>query len=227
MTKKVLKIHENDNVFVVLQDLRKDEEVLYENESYQIRTDIPSKHKFASIDLQKDDVVIMYGVVVGKALDTILKGYPITTTNTIHNTGNSEITAGTYHGMAPNIDQWENRHFLGYHRQDGKVGVANYWLVVPLVFCENRNIELIKESMLNQLGYGDLQSQVLDIKPLIEAYQKGQSTDELKNIPISREGVIKKSKVFKNIAGIKFLTHQMGCGGTRADAKLLCELIAG
>src|SRR5690606_20724367 len=35
------------------------------------------------------------------------------------------------------------------------------------------------------------------------------------------------SRLFKNIDGIKFLTHDGGCGGTRQDAEALCRLIAG
>jgi len=34
-------------------------------------------------------------------------------------------------------------------------------------------------------------------------------------------------KIFENIDGIKFLSHTMGCGGTRMDSDALCGLIAG
>ena len=36
----------------------------------------------------------------------------------------------------------------------------------------------------------------------------------------------KRERVFKNIDGIKFLTHQGGCGGTRQDAAILSKLLA-
>ena len=35
------------------------------------------------------------------------------------------------------------------------------------------------------------------------------------------------SASFPNIDGIRFLTHQGGCGGTRQDAQALCGLLAG
>jgi altronate hydrolase len=35
------------------------------------------------------------------------------------------------------------------------------------------------------------------------------------------------SRLFKQVDGIKFLTHQGGCGGTRQDSEALCALIAG
>ena len=34
-------------------------------------------------------------------------------------------------------------------------------------------------------------------------------------------------RLFANIDGIKFLTHTLGCGGTRQDARALCGLLAG
>src|SRR3546814_7556070 len=36
-----------------------------------------------------------------------------------------------------------------------------------------------------------------------------------------------ESNLFPNVDGIKFLTHSMGCGGTRDDARTLCGLLAG
>ncbi len=43
---------------------------------------------------------------------------------------------------------------MGYHRADGQVGTRNYWLVLPLVFCENRNVERMREALEEELGYG-------------------------------------------------------------------------
>ena len=36
-----------------------------------------------------------------------------------------------------------------------------------------------------------------------------------------------RERVFPNIDGIRFLTHEGGCGGTRQDAQALCGLLAG
>src|SRR6187551_1317859 len=35
------------------------------------------------------------------------------------------------------------------------------------------------------------------------------------------------NRLFKNVDGIKFLTHEGGCGGIRQDAQALCGLLAG
>jgi len=46
----------------------------------------------------------------------------------------------------------EAADFLGYRRSDGQVGTRNYWLVVPLVFCENRNIIVLKQAFEEELA---------------------------------------------------------------------------
>ncbi len=42
---------------------------------------------------------------------------------------------------------------MGYHRADGSVGTANYWLVIPLVFCENLDINVLKDALSAKLGF--------------------------------------------------------------------------
>ena len=115
---------------------------------------------------------------------------------------------------------------MGYYRNDGQVGTANYWLVIPLVFCENRNILKLKDAFDKALGYAfpdvylkQVQDLVqLDLKEDFEAINKYEAFQ-----PIHK---IKQRKIFQNIDGIKFLTHEMGCGGSNADAERLASLFA-
>ena len=59
-------------------------------------------------------------------------------------------------------------------------------------------------------------------------YQTGKSVEEILNIDLQITAAHNNTKkLFKNIDGVKFLTHDMGCGGTRADAEALCGLLAG
>ncbi len=109
---------------------------------------------------------------------------------------------------------------MGYHRADGQVGTRNYWLVVPLVFCENRNVEQMREALEEELGYGGANSYRQHVRRLIERRADGDVWPEL--AARAREG-----RVFKNLDGIRFLTHEGGCGGTRQDAQALCGLLAG
>lgn len=117
--------------------------------------------------------------------------------------------------------------FKGYYRSDGSVGTANYWIVIPMVFCENRNVNVMREAMLEQLGFHEHNKYSGFAHLLKELYLNGKSVGEIADINVESYVRNKKSSVFTNIDGIAFLTHQGGCGGTRQDANALCGLLAG
>jgi altronate hydrolase len=115
---------------------------------------------------------------------------------------------------------------LGYRRNDGQFGTANYWLVIPLVFCENRNVEVIKQAFEEELGFAKSNPYKSLVKQLKSMYEEGK-IDDLSNLGFEKSANNGQQKFFKNIDGIKFLTHQGGCGGTRQDSESLCALLAG
>ena len=114
---------------------------------------------------------------------------------------------------------------MGYHRKDGSVGTANYWLVIPLVFCENRNVEVLKTALLKPLGYKTSAADIISTETLVKQY-KNQATSEelLKSNILKPEIPNTDEQVFPNVDGIKFLTHDGGCGGIRQDSDTLCNL---
>jgi altronate hydrolase len=128
----------------------------------------------------------------------------------------------------PDTSRFSSKTFNGYYRSDGQVGTANYWLLIPLVFCENRNINAIAEIMSEELGYSKGRDYNINIKTLIDQYEAGASIDDLSNesLLMSPEQQ-KRNRTFPNIDGIKILTHEGGCGGTRMDSETLCGLLAG
>ncbi|HEU4902569.1 MAG TPA: UxaA family hydrolase, partial [Flavisolibacter sp.] len=153
MSQKVIKVHPGDNVLVALQDLPKGDVIQYDGEAYTLTDLIPPKHKFFLQDMQQGDAVIMYGVLVGKAQGFIPRGGLMTTANISHAAGEFDYHGSRYDWKAPDVSRFRNRTFNGYHRKDGRVGTANYWLFIPTVFCENRNLDVIREALHNELGY--------------------------------------------------------------------------
>src|SRR5690606_5539949 len=107
----------------------------------------------------------------------------------------------------------------------GRVGTANYWLFVPTVFCENRNLDVIKEALHNELGYSVTGKYRAFTHELLAAYEAGQDISALSPEQLSVASH-QKNRVFKNVDGIKFLNHQGGCGGIRQDAAVLGKLLA-
>jgi altronate hydrolase len=222
MKQKVLKVHPGDNVVVALQDLPKGETVSYGGRDYTVVDDIPAKHKFFEKEMQQGDEVTMYGVLVGKAQNEIPAGGLMTTSNVKHAAEGYDYRGVNYKWTAPDVSKFKNKTFNGYHRNDGRVGTANYWLFIPTVFCENRNLDVIKEALHNELGYGVTAKYKQYAHHLAEAFKSGSSFETIDFAPSNNH----QHRVFKNVDGIKFLNHQGGCGGIRQDAAILSKLLA-
>jgi altronate hydrolase len=222
-TQQVIRMHPTDNVLVALTDLEKDTAVEFENQVYTLRDTIKAKHKFYTSDLSEGAEVIMYGVLIGKVQANVLKGNLMTTENLKHAAEPYGYRGVSYHWQAPDVSKYAHTTFNGYYQNDGQVGTANYWLFIPTVFCENRNLDVIKEALHNQLGYAVSDKYLRYTQDLLTAFKNGQSLDSV-NISLTPTAYI--NRVFNNVDGIKFLNHQGGCGGTRQDAATLSALLA-
>jgi len=223
-----LRIHRDDNVIVALQDLFVDQEFTIADVSIKLKHDIPAKHKFTLNDLSEGDEIIMYGVVVGICLEKIPQGGLVGTHNIVHKASSYNIGEARVSWDPPDVSQWVERTFEGYHRGNGSVGTSNYWLVIPLVFCENRNLDIISEALCESLGYPTNKDFQVDTRALIDKFEAGASVDELMNMSIvSTQEELVQSRQFPNVDGIRFLKHQGGCGGTPDDTAMLCKLLAG
>jgi len=222
-----VKLSPKDNVLVALSDLQKGETIAYSGSSYTLATDVPAKHKFATDNLDPGSDVIMYGVLVGKATNPIAQGEVLTPRNTHHEAAPYHEKTEEYRWMPPQISRWRKITFQGYQRKDGQVGTRNYWLVVPLVFCENRNIGVLKQALEEELGFAAPQIYRQQVADLVRQYRKGRANEIDGGATVASGPPSPLPRVFKNIDGIKFLTHEGGCGGTREDSDNLCSLIAG
>ena len=217
MQKKVLKVNPKDNVIVALMDLSAGESVHLDGTNYTILKDIKAKHKFAATDFEDGDHILMYGVIVGKANQSIKRGEVITTENVKHQSAKVVGKTATLGWTPPNVDKWKDRTFMGYHREDGQVGTENIWLFFPLVFCENKNIETLKDIFEKELLHDKASKHQLLLRSLLNG---GQESD------VHAEEDHEDTRIFKNIE-VRFITHQGGCGGIRQDAEALGRLFAG
>lgn len=228
MKKRVLKVQPEDNVIVALDELKKGEVILFEKHEITLLDTISPKHKFTQADLKKGQEIFMYGVLVGKAEYDIPAGSMITTFNVKHAASPFKLGERKRNWNRPDVEEFASKTFMGYHRSDGSVGTANYWIVLPLVFCENRNLEVMKEALVNQLGYGKSDKYKDFAADLVAKYRSGDNIDTILSSQLQSVADNPKSnRIFDNVDGVKFLNHDMGCGGTRQDAQTLCGLLAG
>jgi altronate hydrolase len=216
---KILRIDPKDNVLVALTGLPAGQPITFAGEQYIPPTEIPAKHKFAIRDLAAGEEVIMYGGVVGLIRQPIPRGGLLSTRNVQHDASGFGPKVGEYAWSPPDVAGWSSRTFDGYHRADGQVGTRNYWLVIPLVFCENRNVEALRDAFEEELGYGRPKLYRQQVRQLIAQHHQGPQ-------PVESDDFSQPERVFPNVDGVRFLVHEGGCGGTRQDSKALCGLLA-
>jgi altronate hydrolase len=221
-SEKLLKIDPRDNVIVALTQLNAGETVTLAGQQYLPVSDIPAKQKFAIKDLPVGEEIIMYGGIVGLVREAIPKGGLLSTKNVQHDASGFGPKVGSYAWTPPDVSAWETRTFDGYHRADGQVGTRNYWLVIPLVFCENRNVEALRDAFEEELGYGRPKMYRDQVRQLIAQHSQGAHAVERQDFSSTRQ-----EQLFPNVDGVRFLIHEGGCGGTRQDSKALCGLLAG
>ncbi len=224
MSRTFLQINPSDNLLVALQDLKAGTIITHEGDEITLQDDIAAKHKFTTEAISKGGNAYMYGVLVGHASQDIPKGGLIHTFNLHHASQDFAGKLKEYSWTSPDVEKFKHRTFNGYHRADGQVGTQNYWLVIPLVFCENRNIELLKNAFIQGLGFQKNDSVTEQVIHLRKQFEAGK---ELVLGSSSNEAIIAKSPLFPNVDGIKFLTHESGCGENKDDSENLCALLAG
>jgi altronate hydrolase len=224
MKSNILKIHPADTILVALKNLHAGESLNYNGQQYTLVENIPAKHKFYMQDSPAGAEVIMYGVLVGKTAGSVRAGSRVSTENLIHASRDFDYRGIQYQWTPPDVSTFRDLYFKGYHRHDGRVGTANYWLFIPTVFCENRNLDVIREVLQDELGYSVTEKYKSFTRELIQANRVGKNITDL-IVPVY-DSSDERSRVFKNVDGIRFLNHEGGCGGTRQDSALLGKLLA-
>jgi altronate hydrolase len=229
MANQTLLINPADNIEVALSNLDQGTIIQKGLAKLTLKESIPAKHKFAIVDIPEGGDIRMYGVLVGRALKPIARGELISTNNIRHASDGYKLGKRKTEWHIPDINKWKFKNFMGFHRPDSSVGTANYWLVIPMVFCENKNVTVLEEAFMKALGYKPRLSPYQEfVEKLVCLKNAAKGTEEILKAELKLDANTGKGpQIFPNIDGIKFLNHTLGCGGTRQDAKALCGLLAG
>ena len=146
---KAIIINPLDNVGVALYELNKGD--IFGD--VQIMCHVPEKHKFALKPIQKGQDVIKYGYPIGKATTDINAGEHIHTHNL--KTALTEEGEYTFKGNTPYATKESDITFMGYLRENGKVGIRNRIFIIPTVGCANNAAKLIAEKANKELNLGN------------------------------------------------------------------------
>src|SRR5262249_34194014 len=137
-------------------------------------SNVAAKQKFSTESLPAGAAIKMYGVLVGKASQPIERGELLSTGNLHHQAAEDHEKTHAYSWERAGVFRGQKRRFGGYRRSDGQVGTRNYWIVVPLVFCENRNILNLKQAFEEELGFSQPHSYRRQVAELVKLYREGK-----------------------------------------------------
>ncbi len=146
----VIRLHASDNIAVARVPIATGTVIRVGGISLTAKDNIPSGHKIALRPIAAGEQVIRYGQRIGPARRAIETGEHIHT----HNLGYQELDFA-YEYPATDIPvplaPSGGPTFMGYVREDGRVGTRNYIAVVAASNCAAHTAELIAESFKNEL----------------------------------------------------------------------------
>jgi len=149
--KKMIKINDNDNVIIALEDLNAGERLSIDTEQITILEDIPLGHKVAIQTINLNDNIIKYGFPIGHATKLIQVGSHVHTHNVKTNLG--ELNQYQYQPTKTKIDsQYHDRNIHIYRRANGDVAIRNELWIIPTVGCVNGIASQMTKKFIAQLA---------------------------------------------------------------------------
>ncbi|MFR5875980.1 MAG: UxaA family hydrolase [Eubacterium sp.] len=129
---KFIKLHNDDNVAVALEDVEKG----YCENGLTAIDDIPTAHKILLNDLNAGDNVIKYGYPIGHITEDTPKGSYVHEHNL--KTNLSSIIDYSYDGDTKYKPVKSDITINAYKRKNGKIGIRNEIWIIPTVGCVNK-----------------------------------------------------------------------------------------
>jgi altronate hydrolase len=130
-------LHPQDNVAIAKVDLQANIALARElsKSPVVLRQSIPSGHKLALREIVDGDPVRRYGQVIGFASRTILPGEHVHTHNVDVQGYDRDYAFGEDARPVQLVPEGDRRTFLGYRRDDGRVGTRNTVAIISTVNC--------------------------------------------------------------------------------------------
>ncbi|SNZ20265.1 UxaA family hydrolase [Cohaesibacter gelatinilyticus] len=139
---KTLRLQESDNVVIALEDMKAGEQP--EGLPCGLKQDVARGHKIAACSIAKGDAVRRYGQIIGVAKADISIGEHVHSHNL--GMGNHVQDYGFASEYEPLPAIHSDRTFMGYHREDGRVGTRNYIGILTSVNCSGSVARFITEA---------------------------------------------------------------------------------
>ncbi len=173
---KFLKIHEDDNVCVAIEEIDSDEKLLVDGMEIIAKDIIAIGHKFAISSISKGDNIIKYGAPIGHATIDIEAGEHVHTRNV--KTNLHDNLQYSYNPVPLQPATEKSRITLqGFKRYNGEMGIRNELWIVPTVGCVNGMAQAIVDRVKKELDVDHID----DIRVYAHNYGCSQLGDDHRN----------------------------------------------
>jgi altronate hydrolase len=147
---KLLRINEKDNVAVALEDIKKNEIIIFDGISLKAGEAVDRGHKIALEDIAEGEDIIKYGFPIGHAIRPILAGEYIHTHNI--KTNLKGLMDYSYSPVSNGKPALLPSKFMGYKRENGDVGIRNEIWIINTVGCVNKTAEILAKEANNRFA---------------------------------------------------------------------------
>jgi len=150
LEEKAIILKTNDDVALLKERLETQTILEYNGEKISLSADIPAGHKVALKEIRRDNPIRKYGQIIGFATADITAGEHVHH----HNVGMKDFDRDYRFASEAKPTEFyrENRTFMGFLRDDGRVGVRNYIAIIATSNCSASVSRYIAERFKN----GDL-----------------------------------------------------------------------
>lgn len=205
---RALRIHLTDNVAVAVGPITAGTELDVAGQHVVAAEDVPAGHKIALQDVSEGESIVKYGFPIGRATQNIAKGAWVHSHNLA--TRLSGSVDYQYKPLAQRkVEPREMPTFMGYKRQDGRVGTRNEVWIVNTVGCVNHAAERIAKLAGEKFG-----DKVDGIYAFSHPYGCSQLGDDLRNTQRVLGGLMRHP----NAGGV--LVLGLGCENNQIDSLL-------
>nr|WP_264167792.1 galactarate dehydratase [Halomonas sp. SBBP1] len=147
---RVIRIHPNDNVAIVVEPGGLAEGAVIEGEVTTTMA-VPQGHKVALVDLAEGERIIRYGEVIGTAATPIPRGGHVSETNLHMPTPPPLADLPLATRPAPKTEPLEGYTFEGFRNPDGSVGTKNVLGITTSVQCVSGTVDFVVQRIKREL----------------------------------------------------------------------------
>ncbi len=145
-----IRLRDSDNVAVLKKTIKAGATVNCEGVALDCRQLIPAGHKIALTSLSDGQALIKYGQTIGFAKGSIQAGDHVHTQNVVMGDfGRDYEFCADYHAVEM-VPDGQRRTFMGYERENGRVGTRNYIAVISSVNCSASVSKYVAEHFRNE-----------------------------------------------------------------------------